>query len=123
MFCRRSPIFNPEAVRSACDIFVGTKDFAAVSSKSTERKEANKTTVREVYSLKLEESSPFLPCKELEDKVQFWSFTCKGKSFLFHQASISFIKIFSPFHFHFKFMTNFKIVFHVQKDILYTVYL
>ncbi|KAG8281477.1 hypothetical protein J6590_058371 [Homalodisca vitripennis] len=77
--------FDSEAIKAACGIFVGVKDFGALCSKSREKLGRNVTTVRDIRSLELSPSAPFIPNRQLTEDYTFWQFSCIGKSFLYHQ--------------------------------------
>ncbi|XP_046679261.1 tRNA pseudouridine synthase-like 1 [Homalodisca vitripennis] len=78
--------FDSEAIKAACGIFVGVKDFGALCSKSREKLGRNVTTVRDIRSLELSPSAPFIPNRQLTEDYTFWQFSCIGKSFLYHQV-------------------------------------
>uniref|UniRef100_A0A1B6MLZ7 tRNA pseudouridine synthase n=2 Tax=Graphocephala atropunctata TaxID=36148 RepID=A0A1B6MLZ7_9HEMI len=82
----QDPNFDSEAIKAACDIFVGVKDFGALCSKSRQRSGKVVTTVREVRSLDLAPGAPFVPSRQLSEDYTFWQFSCVGKSFLYHQV-------------------------------------
>lgn len=82
----RVSTFDAEAVKAACSIFVGHKDFTALCSKSINRDGTEKSSIREVRSLELVKAEPFISNTTLSEEFDFWHFTCSARSFLYHQV-------------------------------------
>lgn len=82
----RNSDFDAEAISDACNIFVGIKDFKALSKKSRHSNGREVSTIRHIESLKLEPASPLLPNSQLAEEYDFWHFQCSGTSFVYHQV-------------------------------------
>ncbi|XP_054287581.1 tRNA pseudouridine synthase-like 1 [Macrosteles quadrilineatus] len=76
--------FNVEAVKSACGLFLGEKDFRSFSSKSRDDREIN--TIRSLDTLELTPGRPMVHQDSLTEQYDFWDITCSSRSFLYHQV-------------------------------------
>ena len=80
----RSDTFDPERIKRATQLFMGTKDFRTFSAKSISNRPIN--YIRNLYSLTFEKGSPLMPFDSLSENFEFWEFKCSSKSFLYKQV-------------------------------------
>ncbi|XP_033361253.1 tRNA pseudouridine synthase-like 1 [Bombus vosnesenskii] len=80
----KSDTFDPERIKRAIQLFMGTKDFRTFSAKTISNKPIN--YVRSLYSLTFEKGSPLMPFDPLSENFEFWEFTCSSKSFVYKQV-------------------------------------
>lgn len=80
----RSDTFDPERIKRATQLFMGTKDFRTFSAKTISYKPIN--YVRSLYSLTFGKGSPLMPFDPLSENFEFWEFKCSSKSFVYKQV-------------------------------------
>ncbi|XP_003394581.2 tRNA pseudouridine synthase-like 1 isoform X1 [Bombus terrestris] len=80
----KSDTFDPERIKRAIQLFMGTKDFRTFSAKTISNKPIK--YVRNLYSLTFEKGSPLMPFDPLSENFEFWEFKCSAKSFLYKQV-------------------------------------
>ncbi|XP_077867544.1 tRNA pseudouridine synthase-like 1 [Saccoglossus kowalevskii] len=75
-----------EKMKQACEVFIGTHDFAAFRSKNN--KNVHKSTVRTIDSINIRKSHGILqhlsPC-ETDARIEYYEIEFKAKSFLYKQ--------------------------------------
>lgn len=80
----KSDTFDPERIKRAVQLFMGTKDFRTFSAKTISNRPIN--YVRNLYSLTFEKSFPLMPFDPLSENFEFWEFKCSSKSFVYKQV-------------------------------------
>ncbi|XP_043578091.1 tRNA pseudouridine synthase-like 1 isoform X2 [Bombus pyrosoma] len=80
----RSDTFDPERIKRAIRLFMGTKDFRTFSAKAISDRPIN--YVRNLNSLTFEKGSPLMPSDPLSENFEFWEFKCSSQSFLYKQV-------------------------------------